>query len=73
LGGASVGNIFTIDTAGNNSKDLFDFNGTNGSDPNGYLTLSGNVLFGMTTDGGTYGVGNIFSIDSNGNGFLWDK
>jgi uncharacterized repeat protein (TIGR03803 family) len=71
LGGAVYGNIFSIDTNGNNYKDLFNFSGSggDGNDPYGDLTLSGDVLYGMTPTGGFDGVGNIFSIDTNGNGF----
>src|SRR5580658_8236011 len=42
---------------------LLNFNGTNGDVPRGSLTLTRNLLFGMT-DGD-----NIFSIDTNGSGF----
>lgn len=62
------GNIFSIDTNGSDYKDLLDFNGTDGQQPMGSLSLSGGRLYGMTMMGGT-GVGNIFSIDTNGNGF----
>jgi len=67
---SSAGNIFSIDTNGNNYKDLFDFSGgLNGANPYGSLTLSGGKLYGMTRDGGRFETGNIFSIDTNGNGY----
>jgi uncharacterized repeat protein (TIGR03803 family) len=47
---------------------IFNFSGTNGSDPQGSLTLSGKKLFGMTTNGGTNGKGCVFFIDTTGNG-----
>ncbi len=59
------GNVFSIDTNGNSYTDMFDFNNTDGANPGGTLTLSGNILFGMTSAGGAYGHGVIFKIDSN--------
>src|ERR1700722_9512305 len=51
-------------------KDLVYFNGINGGNPTGSLTLVGNTLFGMTAaDGGTNGYGTIFAMDTNGGGF----
>jgi uncharacterized repeat protein (TIGR03803 family) len=49
--------------------DIYNFNGTNGSQPVGSLTLSGGVLFGTTNIGGTGDSGTIFKIDTNGNGY----
>lgn len=63
------GNIFSIDTNGNNYVDLLDFNGTNGAYPYGSLTLSGSKLFGMTHDGGVMNEGCVFSVDTKGNGY----
>jgi uncharacterized repeat protein (TIGR03803 family) len=70
-GGANFyGIIFSIDTNGNGYKDLFDFGGTsNGNSPYGDLTISGGKLYGMTNEGGATSIGNIFSIDTNGNGY----
>jgi uncharacterized repeat protein (TIGR03803 family) len=68
-GGANnKGCIFSMDTSGKNYKDLLDFNSTNGALPGGSLTLSGNKLFGMTSQGGT-NYGCVFSIDTNGTGY----
>ncbi len=38
------------------------------------LIISGNVMYGMTSAGGSNNWGNIFSIDTNGSGYkdLWD-
>lgn len=63
------GYIFSMDTSGNNFKDLFDFNGTNGEEPEEGLLISGNKMYGTTTDGGLYNDGVIFSIDTNGTRF----
>jgi len=64
-GGANLyyGCIFSVDTNGNNYKDMFDFNGTNGDNPFGSLTLSGNRVYGMTDSGGTNNDGVIFSFN----------
>lgn len=50
---------------------LFDFNGQNGDQIPGSLTLSGNVLYGMTNGGGTnsFNGGVIFSINTDGSGY----
>src|SRR5271168_3569222 len=49
-------------------------NFANSEEPFGSLTLSGNVLYGMTADGGTNGRGLIFSIhtDSSHYKILWN-
>lgn len=71
------GNIFridtsyTIDSAREGYKDLWDFDGggdSNGHHPYGSLTVSvsGKVLYGATHTGGPNHAGNIFSIDTNG-------
>ncbi len=64
-----TGNIFSIDTNGNNFKDLMDFNVTNGQYPCGSLTVEGNRLYGMTYVGGGLGLGNVFIINTNGSSF----
>ena len=72
-GTASYGNIFSIDTNGTNYKDLWNFGaggGTNGSNPQGNLTVVGAKLYGMTSSGGTHSFGNIFSIDTNGGSYV---
>ena len=46
------------------------FNGANGANPYyGSLTLSGSTLYGTTANGGSYGDGNVFSINTDGSGF----
>ncbi len=44
-------------------------NSTSGMFPLSSLTLSGNTLYGMTNEGGTYNNGTIFSIYTNGSGY----
>lgn len=49
---------------------LLNLNGTvNGANPYGSLTLSGNVMYGMTSDGGANNDGCIFSINTDGSGY----
>jgi uncharacterized repeat protein (TIGR03803 family) len=64
------GCIFIIYTDGSGYKKLFDFNNTaTGSFPKGTLAISGNVLYGMTSEGGTNSYGCIFSINTDGSGY----
>ncbi|HTA27351.1 MAG TPA: choice-of-anchor tandem repeat GloVer-containing protein [Bacteroidia bacterium] len=63
------GNIFTIDSSGNNFKDLMDFNLTDGGLPYGSLVLSNGKLYGMAQQGGLNSDGLIFSIDSTWTSF----
>jgi uncharacterized repeat protein (TIGR03803 family) len=63
------GTIFSIDTNGNNYKDLHDFDGIGGASPTGDVTIAGTKLFGMTTAGGLYDSGMVFSIDTDGYNF----
>lgn len=69
-GGANNdGCIFSVDTNGSHYKDLHDFNGTQGKEPQGSLMLYGKLLYGMTNLGGTNTDGCIFSVDTNGSGY----
>ncbi|MEI6849452.1 MAG: choice-of-anchor tandem repeat GloVer-containing protein, partial [archaeon] len=65
-GGAnSVGVIFQYDSATNSYTKKIDFDGTNGSSPQGALTLgSDGKFYGMTRIGGANSVGVIFQYDS---------
>lgn len=66
----SAGNIFRINTDGTHFDTLHSFGlGSDGTKPLGALTLSGNVLYGMTQYGGKYNGGNIFSIDTDATGY----
>ncbi len=62
------GTIFSIPVTGGSPTLLASFNGADGDAPYGSLTLSANgaTLYGMTTQGGTAGAGNIFSIPVTG-------
>lgn len=65
----SIGVIFSYDPAGAGTfTKLYDFDGTNGSTPYGSLTVSDDVLYGMTNGGGDNSMGVVFSYDPAGAG-----
>jgi uncharacterized repeat protein (TIGR03803 family) len=75
-GGAwSNGVVFAINTDGTGFTNLYNFtalkNNTNndGSSPLDGLILSGNILYGTTYLGGSFGAGTVFAVDTNGAGF----
>lgn len=66
------GNIFKIDTTGNNYTSLYDFQDVpDGKNPQGSLTLSpdGLSLYGMTQAGGSTGNGSVFQIHTDGTSY----
>ena len=64
------GVVYKINTDGTGYQKLLDFDGTTrGSSPQGALTLSGSVLYGVTTSGGSNGYGVIFKMHTDGSGF----
>jgi uncharacterized repeat protein (TIGR03803 family) len=70
-GGASrEGNIFSVDT---NYQNLVSFTGTggmaSGAFPRGSLTIANTTLYGMTSEGGASGDGNVFSVGADGTNF----
>lgn len=71
-GGAhDSGCIFRVDTTGSTYVDMHDFKGTDGRYPLGSLVFNSNnnVLFGMTSSGGTVNAGTIFEISDIGTPF----
>jgi uncharacterized repeat protein (TIGR03803 family) len=70
-GTGGVGNIFAVNTNGVGFTNLHNFNfyDGDGAFPAANLILSGNMLYGMTPNGGTFNSGAIFSITTNGTGF----
>jgi uncharacterized repeat protein (TIGR03803 family) len=48
---------------------LYSFSPAFGSDPNGGLALSGNILYGTTSTGGSSNYGTLFAINTSGSGF----
>jgi uncharacterized repeat protein (TIGR03803 family) len=67
-GTASDGTIFRMDAAGTNFGLIHSFQGgaTDGSSPVGSPTISGGVLYGMTTQGGTANKGVIYRMNPDG-------
>ncbi len=64
-GGAfGKGVIFSFDRTLNAYTDLYDFDGTHGSDPwSGLIQATDGKLYGMTYDGGGFNKGTIYSYD----------
>jgi uncharacterized repeat protein (TIGR03803 family) len=68
--GVNYGTIFSVLKDGSQFKTLHVFqNDTNGALPQGSLTFVDGVLYGMTSAGGLYSSGTMFSIDTNGSTF----
>ncbi len=61
--------FFTCMLHSDQFTDILDFDSTNGAAPFGTVTISGNVLYGMTSGGGANGAGLIFSINKDGTGY----
>ena len=70
-GSSGNGTIFSMNTDGTGFGLLHAFTGSasDGRNPFGSLTLSGSMLYGMTSIGGSSGNGTIFSIGTDGTGF----
>ena len=75
-GGNGAGNLFALNIDGSGFADLYDFTSamllgytnSDGLAPN-YLTLSGNTLYGTASEGGVYGNGTVFAVNTDGSGF----
>jgi uncharacterized repeat protein (TIGR03803 family) len=63
-GSSNDGTIFQVSPLGSGYSVRYAFNGSNGSDPWGGLTLKGRVMYGTTTNGGADGAGSVYSIPS---------
>ncbi len=73
-GNPPYGNIFSIGIDGTSYQNLDSFTGTGGSASGslpqlGSLTASGTTLYGMTAYGGVNGIGNVFSVRTDGTDF----
>ncbi len=69
LGTNGLGDVYSIDTDGTNYIDLMDFNISGPNHPSDGLIISGNLLFGMLSQGGANSVGCVFSIHTDGTAF----
>ena len=71
-GSSGHGTVFALKTDDSTLTTLYNFtNGTDGGAPYGGLVLSGNTLYGTTTEGGTNHInwGTIFKINTDGSNF----
>ena len=70
-GSNNTGTLFRINTDGTGYDLLHSFTGGagDGRDPFGTLTLSGSILYGMTSKGGLSDAGTLFSIGTDGTGY----
>ena len=70
-GSLSSGTLFEINTDGSGFHLVHSFTGltTDGAYPYGSVIISNTTLFGMTSAGGSNGVGTVFKVDASGSGF----
>jgi uncharacterized repeat protein (TIGR03803 family) len=70
-GSSGVGTVFKVNTDGSEFQTMHNFAGgfTDGYQPQGSLILSGNVLYGVTIQGGTGNEGTVFEINTDGTGY----
>lgn len=69
-GSNGVGTVFSINTDGMGYTILHDFtNSPDGAVPVQSLVLNSNTLYGMTYQGGSYGVGTVFMVNTDGTDF----
>ncbi len=71
--GSGNGTVYSVGTNGSAFRNLVTFSGSSGAfsgvDPQGSLLLAGTTLYGMTQFGGSNGLGNVFSVGTNGSNF----
>src|SRR5215471_7084088 len=75
----NCGTIFKVNTDGTGFTNFYVFTalsngnyGTNndGANPQAGLILSGNALYGTAADGGRFGNGTVFKVNTDGSGFV---
>jgi uncharacterized repeat protein (TIGR03803 family) len=77
VGSAGSGTVFAVNTNGIVFTNLHSFMATSfinpvnsdGANPSGRLTLSGNILYGTANYGGSSGDGTVFAVNTDGMGF----
>jgi uncharacterized repeat protein (TIGR03803 family) len=70
-GVSSYGTVFAVNTNGTGFTNLYNFTGGNdGAFPRDGLILSGNTLYGTAWYGGSYGLGTVFAVNTDGTGFI---
>ena len=65
-GSYNAGTVFSVPVGGGTPTTLAVFNGSNGFQPLGALTLLGSTLYGTTDDGGANRAGAVFSVPVTG-------
>lgn len=69
-GSSRNGTVFKLTTDGTGYTLLKDFtNSLDGGPPNEGLALSGNVVYGTAINGGNFGYGTVFQINTDGTGY----
>ena len=71
------GTLFAVNTNSSGFTNLYYFTATSGSpltnsdgaNPRGSLIVSGSTLYGMAYNGGLFGSGTMFAVNTNGTGF----
>jgi uncharacterized repeat protein (TIGR03803 family) len=64
------GTVFAVNTDGTGFTNLYSFTGgSDGANPYAGLILSGNTLYGTASQGGPYGSGTVFAVNTDGTGF----
>lgn len=68
--GSAAGAVFKVQPDGSGFSVLKYFtNAVDGANPLAGLTLSDGVLYGTTVNGGSFGMGTVFRVNTNGAGF----
>jgi uncharacterized repeat protein (TIGR03803 family) len=80
-GSSGNGTVFALNTDGTGFTNLHSFTASASADvagdltncdgdlPNGGLILSGNTLYGTAEFGGSFGIGTVFAVNTDGTGF----
>src|SRR5438876_9954863 len=66
---AGLGLILPGRSAAQTFTNLHSFDGSQGANPSGPLVLSGATLYGTSLAGGSFGVGTLFRLNTDGTGF----
>ena len=69
-GSSNAGTVFAVNTDGSSFTNLYSFRGgDDGANPVAGLLLSGNMLYGTASAGGSSSDGTVFEVNTNGGGF----
>src|ERR1044071_4561318 len=76
-GGSGNGTVFAVNIDASGFTNLYNFtklantgNNSDGANPQAGLILSGNALYGTASDGGSFGNGTVFAVNTDGSGFV---